>query len=255
MSLRRLLTGRMARAELLALAMILMAFPGLSAQVAQGSGADPLEIDGVIDEPFYQRVPPITEFVQIVPEVDGEPSELTEVWIGFDDDNVYVSAKVWDSAGPDGWIANEMRRDSRQLTSNDHFGVFLDTFYDRRNGVAFSGNAIGGFSDLQITNEGNINRDWNPIWETRSALFDGGWSIEMAIPFKSLSYRPGREQVWGIRMRRTVMRRNEWIFLRALPLSVSSSRSLQVGGGKTPGASGAGPTCSTARAAHRATAR
>ncbi len=74
MSLRRLLTGRMARAELLALAMILMAFPGLSAQVAQGSGADPLEIDGVIDEPFYQRVPPITEFVQIVPGVDGEPS-------------------------------------------------------------------------------------------------------------------------------------------------------------------------------------
>ena len=253
MSLRSLVTGRMARAELLALAMILMAFPGLSAQVAPEGGTDrleidgppapvggaminqayqdgatlravrvtePLEIDGIIDEPFYQRVPPISEFVQAVPVEDGEPSELTEVWIGFDDENVYVSAKVWDSAGPDGWVANEMRHDARQLTSNDHFGVILDTFYDRRNAVGFTGNAIGGYSDFQITNEGNLNRDWSPIWETRSALFDGGWSIEMAIPFKSLRYRPGREQVWGIQMRRTVMRRNEWIFLRALPLSV-----------------------------------
>ena len=253
MSLRSLLTGRMARADLVALAMILMALPGLSAQEASEGGTDrleidgppapvggaminqayqdgatvravrvnePLEIDGVIDEPFYQSVPPITELVQIVPEVDGEPSELTEVWIGFDDENVYVSARVWDSAGPDGWVANEMRRDAAQLRSNDHFGVFLDTFYDRRNASAFTGNAIGGFSDFQMTNEGNPNPDWNPIWETRSALFDGGWSIEMAIPFKSLRYRPGREQVWGIQMRRSIMRRNEWIFLRAVPLSV-----------------------------------
>jgi hypothetical protein len=62
--------------------------------------------------------------------------------------------------------------------------------------------------------------DWNPIWVIRSALFDGGWSIEMAIPFKSLRYRPGREQVWGIQMRRTVLRKNEWNFIRALPISV-----------------------------------
>ena len=254
MSLRSLLSGRMTRADLLALAMILMAFPGLSAQAASEGGTDrleiddppapvggaminqagqdgatlravrvneALEIDGIIDEPFYQSVPPITEFVQTVPVEDGEPSELTEVWIGFDDENVYVSAKVWDSAGPDGWIANEMRYDSQRLSSNDHFGVFLDTFYDRRNGVGFYANAIGGFTEFQMTNEGNLNRDWNPIWETRSALFDGGWSIEMAIPFKSLRYRPGREQVWGIQMRRTVLRRNEWVYIRALPISVA----------------------------------
>ena len=188
---------------------------------------EPLEIDGVLDEPFYRSVPPISEFVQGVPEEDGEPSELTEVWIGFDDNNVYVSAKIWDTAGPDGWIANEMRRDSQFLQSNDHFGVYLDTFYDRRNAASFSGNSVGGFNDGQFTNEGSVNRDWNPIWETRPSLFDGGWSIEMAIPFKSLRYRPGREQVWGIQMKRTVLRRNETNFIRALPLSVA--------GGARPG--------------------
>jgi hypothetical protein len=181
-----------------------------------------LEIDGLLDEPFYQRIPAVSELVQAVPVEDGEPSELTEVWFGFDDENVYFSAKVWDGAGPEGWVANEMRRDAAQLRSNDHIAVFFDTYYDRRNALAFSTTAIGGFSDFQITNEGNPNMDWNPVWVTRSALFDGGWSVEMAIPFKSLRYRPGRDQVWGVQIRRSVLRRNEWIFLRALPLSVGA---------------------------------
>jgi hypothetical protein len=184
---------------------------------------EPLDIDGVLDEAFYQRVPAVRELVQAVPVEHGEPSELTEVWFGFDDENVYFSAKVWDSAGPDGWVANEMRRDAAQLRSNDHIAVFFDTYYDRRNALAFSATAIGGFSDFQITNEGNPNMDWNPVWETRSALFDGGWSVEMAIPFKSLRYRPGRDQVWGVQVRRSVLRRNEWVFLRALPLSVGAA--------------------------------
>ncbi|MGD8281247.1 MAG: DUF5916 domain-containing protein [Gemmatimonadota bacterium] len=186
---------------------------------------EPLQIDGVIDEPFYRETPAISQFIQSVPNPGAEPTQRTEVWIGFDDENVYVSAKIWDTEGPDGWIANEMRRDSRQLRTNDNFGVWLDTFYDRRNAVGFYGNAIGGMSDLQITNEGNPNFDWNPVRETRTALFDGGWSIELAIPFKSLRYRPGREQVWGIQMRRSVLRQNEWEHITALPLSVAGNGS------------------------------
>jgi hypothetical protein len=188
----------------------------------------PMSIDGVVDEAFYGSHPPITEFIQSVPVNNGEPSQRTEAWIGFDDDNVYVAAKIYDTEGPDGWIANEMRRDSPQLRSNDNFGVFLDTFYDRRNAVGFYGNAIGGLSDLQITNEGNPNFDWNPLRETRTALFDGGWSIEIAIPFKSLRYRPTREQVWGIQMRRSVLRRNEWGHIAAVPLSVAGNGSQAI---------------------------
>jgi hypothetical protein len=249
----RLLISRLALTAFLGLGVTSIVLPGLAAQAAGDGGPERLEIfgppppvggaminqagregatlratrvherlrtDGVIEEAFYLDTPPITEFIQSVPDEDGEPSQLTEVWIGFDDENVYVSARVWDTAGPDGWIANEMRRDSNQLRLNDNFGVWFDTFYDRRNSVGFYGNAIGGISDFQTTNEGNPNRDWNPIYEGRSALFDGGWSIEFAIPFKSLRYRPGREQVWGIQMRRSVLRRNEWNHIRALPLSV-----------------------------------
>ena len=117
-----------------------------------------LRIDGVIDERFYQNTPPITEFIQSLPEENGEPSELTEVWISFDDTNVYVSAKVWDSAGPDGWTANEMRRDSPQLRNNDNFGVFIDHIYDRRNAVGHYANALGGIPAFSLTHEGSTQR-------------------------------------------------------------------------------------------------
>ena len=58
---------------------------------------------------------------------------------------------------------SEMVFDSRAVWGNDHFGIFLDTFYDRRNSIAIYVNPIGGFNDMQIMNEGNPNRDWNPI--------------------------------------------------------------------------------------------
>jgi len=182
--------------------------------------AAPLSIDGELDEPFYTDTAPISDFVQNLPNEGEAPTERTEAWIGFDDANVYVSARVWDSAPESAWVANEMRRDSPSIEANDQFGVFLDTYYDRRNSVGFFVNPLGGFSDQQITNENDLNNDWNPITQIRTGRFDGGWTVEMAIPFRSLRYRAGRDQVWGIQMRRYVVRKNEWSHLTDLPLSV-----------------------------------
>ena len=196
---------------------------------------EPMEVDGALAEPFYQRTRAITELIQSIPDPGEAPTEVTEVWLGFDEENIYVGARVWDSEGPDAVIANEMRRDSPQIRQNDNFGIFLDTFHDQRNAVAFYTNALGALTDYQIDNEGRPNRDWNPIWEVETEWFEGGWTVEMAIPFRSIRYRPGREQVWGIQMRRTVWRRNEWNHLTWLPLSVgrlggpSSSRVSQYG--------------------------
>ena len=114
-----------------------------------------------------------------------------------------------------------MRRDSFNLLNNDLFGLLIDTFYDRRNALLFYANPIGGGVDQAITNEGNPNRDWNPMWEVKTVRFDGGWTIEMAVPFKSLRDRPTRDQVWGIQLRRTVLRKNEWAYLTAIPISAA----------------------------------
>jgi len=185
--------------------------------------ATPLRLDGVLDEAVYAAVPAITEFFQTYPAQNGTPTERTEAWVLFDDKQIYVSARLWESAPPSKWTANEMRRDTNQLRQNDHFGVAFDTFHDRRNGYFFYANPLGARADSYMTDETNNNADWNPVWDVRTARFDGGWSIEMAIPFKSLRYVSGASQVWGINMRRAIRRKNEWNYLTALPLSIGSS--------------------------------
>jgi len=190
---------------------------------------EPLRVDGRLDEPVYETVQYITDFVQQLPD-EGEPgSERTEVWVLFDDDGIYISARCHDTAPPGEWVANEMRRDVGQLRQNDSFSVLLDTFYDRRNGLAFLVNPIGGFSDFAVSNEGNVNTDWNTIWDSRTARFDGGWTVEIQIPFKSLRYRSTATQVWGIQLRRIVRRRTEASYLTALPISAARGNSVIAG--------------------------
>ena len=181
--------------------------------------AEGIRLDGVLDEAVYETVAPITGFIQQVPDIGAPATERTEAWIMFDDTNVYVSARVWDSAPESQWVANEMRRDTSQLRQNDTFTAFFDTFYDRRNGFNFYTNPLGARADQQFTNEGNPNSDWNPVWDVRTGRFGGGWTVEMEIPFKTLRYRSEPPHLWGIQLRRAIRRKNEWVYLTRLPIS------------------------------------
>ena len=179
-------------------------------------------LDGVLDEAMYETLSAITGFLQQAPDEGAPATEQTEAWITFDDSNLYVAGRIWDSAPESEWVANELRRDTRQLRQNDTFAVILDTFYDRRNAVAFYTNPLGAIADFAITNEGNPNSDWNPVWDVRTGRFDGGWTVEMEIPFRSLRYRPGLSQVWGIQLRRNVRRKNEWAYITQVPISAGN---------------------------------
>src|SRR5688572_28482674 len=185
----------------------------------------PLRIDGKLDEEIYGRFEAITGFVQQEPDEYAAATEKTEAWIFFDEHHVYVSARNWESQ-PERRVANEMRRDTAQLRQNDTFAVLFDTFHDKRNGYIFYANAIGGMADSQVTDEGPPNADWNTVWDVRTGEFDGGWIIEMAIPFKSLRYQPGRDQTWGVNLRRVVRWKNEWSYLAQVPRALTTFRGL-----------------------------
>jgi hypothetical protein len=184
-----------------------------------------VRIDGKLDDAIYTATEAIVNFVQQEPDEGKAATEKTEAWVFFDDNQVYVSARCWESR-PDRRVANEMRRDTNQLRQNDTFAVLFDTFHDRRNAYLFYANAIGGLADSQITDEGPPNVDWNTVWNIKTGSFDGGWTIEMAIPFKSLRYQPGREQIWGINLRRVVRWKNEWSYLAQVPRALTTFRGI-----------------------------
>ena len=138
---------------------------------------EPFKMDGQLDESIYKTYPGFDGMVQASPRYREPATEKTEIWVSFDGENIYVSAKVWDTAPPEKWIANELRRDTNQMRNNDHFGVGFDTFYDRRSGYMFYANPIGGFADYSVVDEGAPNTDWNPVWLARTGRFDGGWTV------------------------------------------------------------------------------
>ena len=184
-----------------------------------------LRFDGRIDEEVYTTTPAISGFVQQEPDEFKPATEKTEAWIFFDADNIYVAARCWETQ-PSRRVANEMRRDTSQLRQNDTFLVMFDTFHDRRNGYIFYSNAIGGMADAQVTDEGPPNTDWNTVWDVKTGNFDGGWTIEMVIPFKSLRYQPGSDQTWGVNLRRVVRWKNEWSYLAQVPRALTTFRGI-----------------------------
>ncbi len=183
---------------------------------------DPLRVDGNLDEALYRTITPISDFIQTEPTAGALGTERTEVWLSFDADNIYVSMRASESQ-PDRMIANEMRRDSGNIFQNENFQFSFDTFFDRRNSVAFQFNPIGGRMDGQVTNEGQYNGDWNPVWRLQVRRNAMGWTAEAAVPFKSLRYKQGSAQIWGFQARRINRWKNEVSFLTPVPDGLGSN--------------------------------
>ena len=117
-----------------------------------------LVVDGNLDEAAYETVVPFGGFIQTEPTAGAPATEPTDAWVFFDDTNLYVAARAWDAAAESEWVVNEMRRDSLNILHNENIGFLIDTFYDRRNGIIFGINPIGGRMDAQVEQRGQLQR-------------------------------------------------------------------------------------------------
>ncbi len=169
-------------------------------------------IDGRLDEPAWERAEPATGFVQRNP-VEGAPaSERTEIRILYNNDTLYIGARMFE-AHPEDLVVTQMRRDS-MLQGDEYLDIVIDTFHDHRNAFQFQINPAGARSDAYITDEGkDINRDFNLVWEAATTVDALGWTAEIAIPFRQLRFPdvPG-EQVWGINFYRNLRHLNEEVY-------------------------------------------
>lgn len=182
--------------------------------------ATPLRIDGRLDEEIYRTIAPISDFIQQEPD-EGQPAtEKTEAWILFDEVNLYICARNWDSH-PEREVANELRRDNSNILGNENLTFAIDTLHDRRNGYVFQTNALGALRDMAVTDD-QQNQAWNGIWNVKTARFENGWTVEVAIPFKTLRYRGSGPQTWGINLRRLVKWKNEFSYLSLVPAALGT---------------------------------
>ncbi len=155
------------------------ALTALAAQVEQAP-----RIDGVLDEAFWETIPPITDFRQRVP-VDGDfPTERTEVRIAFDGDAIYFGFKLFDS-NPDLIRRSILGRGGR-IDEDDHIWIGLDTYHDGRNAYIFEVNSFGTRGDALITDESMTLSDWNwdGVFQSEARVTDEGWVLEVAPEMK-----------------------------------------------------------------------
>ncbi len=190
----------------------------------------PIILDGVLSEPDWRLATPIGEFKQRIPREGDLPSESTEVRVLYDTQTLYIGIVCLDS-DPDGIIATQMSRDA-DLSVDDRVEILLDTFRDRRNAFYFATNPAGALVDGLIIENGQLNSDWDAIWNVRADRNEEGWTAEFAIPFKSLSFAPTLES-WGLNVSRSIGRKIEedrWAGARLDVQFVQVSEAGEIGG-------------------------
>ena len=169
---------------------------------------EPIKVDGLIDEPVWSRAKPIDGFTQVAPDEGASPSFRTVARVLYDVDMLYISIDCLDDE-PDAIVATQMQRDGG-LGADDHVIVVLDSFHNVRDGFRFGVNPTGVRQDALIEQGDRQRFEWDAIWYAKARTTDSGWSCEIAIPFKSISFDPDNG-TWGLNIERRIRRLNETV--------------------------------------------
>ena len=165
-----------------------------------------IRLDGDVAKIVWTEVGPIGAFVQREPKSGVPPTEPTEVRIAYTDRCLFLAIRCFDSK-PGAIVATQMGRDAA-LDRDDRIEILLGTFYDGRNAYYFATNPVGALVDGRITESTGPALEWDGIWNVRTRMDDKGWTAEIEIPFKTLSFNP-RTSAWGFNISRTLGRLRE----------------------------------------------
>jgi hypothetical protein len=169
--------------------------------------SEAIKIDGRLDEPAWAQAQAATDFRQEEPNQGQPATERTEVRILFDDRNLYIGIRAFDSDAAR-IQARDLTRDS-DFSNDDNVEVLLDTYHDRRNAYRFAVNPFGTQQDALITDEGrDVNLSWDAPWISEGRRDATGWTVEMAIPLSNLRFREGQD-TWGLNFARILRRKQE----------------------------------------------
>lgn len=183
-----------------------------------GADAEPVvkvssafEFDGIVKSGEWDNIAPIELTVQ-TPVYHGDPTELTQIKLGYDENYIYLSGALFDTE-PHKILANNKQRDGGS-PSTDWFGMVIDSYNDNQNGLGFFTTPTGSRFDASISNDGNgrnpMNTSWNNFWDVKVSRSDKGWDVEMRVPFSSLQYQAIDGKVtMGITIWRYIARKNE----------------------------------------------
>ncbi|MFD2567298.1 DUF5916 domain-containing protein [Pseudotenacibaculum haliotis] len=175
---------------------------------------NPPTIDGILDDESWNTVEWGTDFVEKDPDEGTPPTYQTRFKITYDAKYLYVAIRAFDDE-PELIQKRLSRRDG---FAGDRVNVIIDSYHDKRTAFVFTITAAGVKGDEIATDNGNNwDASWNPIWYTKAASDEKGWTAEMKIPFSQLRFGKSKEQIWGLNVNRNFFRKNERSLWQRIP--------------------------------------
>lgn len=200
--------------------MIVLLISGISAQTPEKKQykathiETPPVINGFLDEDIWKNGSWVDDFTQNEPYNGRKASQRTEFCIVFDNDNLYVGIKAFDTA-PDSIVNRLTRRDQ---VEGDIVALILDSYHDLRTGFLFGVSSSGVKFDQIFSNDGeNEDPTWDPNWWVKTSINEEGWVAEMKIPFSQVRFEKNSGDVWGLQYARILYRKNETDFWQHIP--------------------------------------
>ena len=169
--------------------------------------SSPPVIDGAIEDDSWQSGSWGGDFIQYEPHNGALPSQQTDFKILFDENNIYVAIRSYDTS-----VDSIVRRISRRDNADGDFvGVSFDSYFDKQTGFTFITNAAGVKNDFMWARDGQVEDDtWDPIWFTAAKMYDWGWAAEMRIPLTQLRFRISDGGTWGVLVFRRLFRSQQF---------------------------------------------
>jgi uncharacterized protein DUF5916 len=164
-------------------------------------------LDGRLTEPAWSTDDSITDLTQSEPREGRTPTGRTVVRVLTTGTEILIGVRA-DDPEPSRIVSFARERDA-VLDDEDHIKIVLDTYHDGRSGYVFAVNPNGARYDALVAEQGEAeNANWDAIWEAATARTSTGWSAEIAIPLKSLLFRPDLTE-WGFNVERRIQRLQE----------------------------------------------
>jgi hypothetical protein len=180
--------------------------------------ASPIVIDGRLTESVWTDAEALGQLKQRNPNEGRPETERTEIRIAFDDDALYIGARMYDRE-PTEIVRQLSRRDSN--ADCDTITIYLDPQHDHRTGVSLRVSAAGSLADALIYDDNSQDLAWDGVWDAAVSTDSEGWSAELRIPFSQLRFTPGTRQTWGLNARRYIQRNNEDAWWELVPKTES----------------------------------
>ncbi|MCL5021077.1 MAG: carbohydrate binding family 9 domain-containing protein, partial [Bacteroidetes bacterium] len=161
-----------------------------------------IALTGKLSDPLWDTAVPVEVNCEIQPGDNVRAPQNAEAYVLYNSSYIYFGFRCHDSEAKS-IRSHVTERD--KMTDDDFAGVILDTYGNAQSAYEFLSNPFGVQFDAMRTGN-NEDPSFDCIWYSAGNITDSGYTLEIAVPFKSLRFASAGPQHWRVEFFRNLPR-------------------------------------------------